>query len=94
MARHNKRRPPRPRCRNCGLLRLPEETGRVPGLRLNAEQRMFVRGLCPSCLEADRRERRRRTGARILSKAKDAGTVERDGQVFRVVQLPPKRRHR
>jgi hypothetical protein len=66
------------RCRRCRLERLPEEN--------------FVRGLCPACLELDRRKRRSATGARALSKAKDAGTVERDGQTFQVVVLPPKRR--
>jgi predicted RNA-binding Zn-ribbon protein involved in translation (DUF1610 family) len=66
------------RCRSCGLIRLPEET--------------FVRGLCPACLEAERHDGRRATGARILAKAKDAGTVERDGQTFTVSVLPPKRR--
>lgn len=91
MARR-KRELRRLRCKGCGLLQLPEEATRTPGLRLTAEQRTFVRGLCPTCLEADRRERRRRTGARILSKAKDAGTVERDGQTYHVVVLPPKRR--
>jgi hypothetical protein len=33
------------------------------------------------------------TAKRALAKAKDGGTNERDGQVFRVVVLPPKRRH-
>jgi hypothetical protein len=28
----------------------------------------------------------------VLEKARDAGTVERDGQTFTVVVLPPKRR--
>jgi hypothetical protein len=65
--------PPVARCRNCGLIRFPEER--------------FYRGLCPACLEADKGKRRRAAGARILAKAKDAGTVERDGQTFRVVQL-------
>jgi predicted RNA-binding Zn-ribbon protein involved in translation (DUF1610 family) len=66
-----------PRCRNCGLLRLPDER--------------FTRNLCPSCLNAERSQRRRATGAQVLANARDAGTVERDGQTFRVVQLPPTR---
>jgi hypothetical protein len=68
------------RCRCCRLERLEGET--------------FQRGLCPACLEVDRHDRRSATGARILAKAKDAGAVERDGQTYHVVQLPPKRRHR
>jgi len=77
MARRS--RQPQPyRCRRCRLERTPEEFA-------------WTRGLCPACLEVDRRLRRRKAGARILAKAKDLGTVERDGQTFRVV-LPPKRR--
>jgi predicted RNA-binding Zn-ribbon protein involved in translation (DUF1610 family) len=79
MARSGKRMH-KPRCKRCRLQRLPEEN--------------FVRGLCPACLELDRRYRRRKTGSRLLEKAKDAGTVVRDGQTFRVTVLPPKRRRR
>jgi hypothetical protein len=78
MARSGKCRTHNPRCRQCKLERLPWET--------------FHRGLCAACLELDRRQRRRKTGRRLLDKAKDAGTVDRDGQTFQVVQLPPKRR--
>jgi hypothetical protein len=66
------------RCRRCQLERLDGET--------------FHRGLCPACLELDQRKRHRDTGARILERAKDGGTIEREGQTFRVVQLPRKRR--
>jgi hypothetical protein len=78
MARSGKRRTHNPRCRRCRLERLPEEN--------------FVRGFCPACLELDGRQRRRRVGANLLDKAKDAGTVEREGRTFQVVVLPPKRR--
>jgi hypothetical protein len=64
------------RCRRCRLERFPEET--------------FVRGFCPACLQLERQERRAKTGARALAKAKDAGTVERDGKAYRVLVLPPK----
>jgi hypothetical protein len=66
------------RSRRCRLERLPGER--------------FPRAFCPACLELDRQRRRSATGARALAKAKDARTVERDGQVFQVVKLPPKRR--
>jgi len=76
------RRKPKPhyvlRCRRCRDLRLEGEK--------------FYRGLCPTCLELDKRKRRRETATRVLAKAKDAGTVERDGQTFQVSMLPPKRR--
>jgi hypothetical protein len=78
MARNEKRRMHYPRCRRCRLERLPEET--------------FYRGLCPACMDVDKRKRHAATGARLLAKAKDAGTVERDGQTFTVVVLTPKRR--
>ena len=67
-----------PGCRTCRLEQLPEE--------------MFYRGLCPACMDVDKRRRHAATGACLLAKAKDAGTVERDGQTFTVVVLPPKRR--
>jgi hypothetical protein len=66
------------RCRRCQLWRAPDER--------------FYRGLCSSCRKEKAKARRAATGARILAKAKDAGTLERDGQQFRVVALPPKRR--
>ena len=78
MARSGKRRFHTPRCTRCHLARLPDED--------------FHRGLCPACLEADKRYRRRQLGAKVLERAKSAGTVERDGQTFQVVVLPPKRR--
>jgi hypothetical protein len=85
MARSGKRRMHNPRCRRCRLQRLPEETfpNGKPG---------WTRGLCPACLELDRQRRRSATARRLLDKAKDGGTVERDGQMFHVVVLPPKRR--
>lgn len=75
MARSEKRRMHNPRCRRRRLERLPEET--------------FYRGLCPASVDVDKRRRHAATGARLLAKVKDAGTVERDGQTFQVVQLPP-----
>lgn len=73
-----KRRPQPPRCHRCGLLRFEWET--------------FFRGLCDKCRAEVGAENRRQRGARVLAKAKDAGTLERDGQTFTVVVLPPKRR--
>jgi hypothetical protein len=61
------------RCRRCRLERLEGEK--------------FQRGLCPACLDVDRRRRRSERGQRQLANAKDGGTVERDGQTFKVVQL-------
>lgn len=68
-----------PRCRRCKVRREPWE-------------RLTIGGYCPSCSEAVRTRRSRKTGARLIAKAKDAGTVERDGQTFTVTVLPPKRR--
>jgi hypothetical protein len=78
MARR-KRRPP-PRCRECKLERLPEET--------------FHGGLCPACHDAYAKARRKRTGANVLARAKAGGLEDRDGRTFQVTVLPPKRRHR
>jgi hypothetical protein len=87
MARR-KRTPPIQQCRRCRLERLPEETFRGGrGLQESA----WTPGLCPACLEVDRRERRSRVGRKLLNKANDGGTVDRDGQTFRVTVLPPKR---
>jgi hypothetical protein len=61
------------RCRGCKLQRLPEEK--------------FYRGLCPACLDVDKRRRRSERGRRQLAKARDGGTVKRDGQTFKVVRL-------
>lgn len=66
------------RCRRCRDLRQDGER--------------FYGGLCDSCRGQRSAAKRAATGARLLAKAKDAGTLERDGQTFRVVQLPPKRR--
>ena len=68
------------RCRRCKFERLPEET--------------FWNGHCPACRAVQAKRSRSESGAKILAKAKDAGTIERDGQTFRVVVLPPKRRMR
>ena len=78
MARSVQRRFQTPRCTRCHLARLPEEE--------------FHRGLCPACLEADKRYRRRKQGAKLLEKAKSAGTLKRDGQTFQLLVLPAKRR--
>jgi hypothetical protein len=66
------------RCRRCCDLRHDGET--------------FYRGLCDSCRSAAAAKRRAGTGTRLLEKARYGGTVDRDGQTFRVVVLPPKRR--
>jgi hypothetical protein len=63
-----------PRCRSCGDFRY--------------EQESFYRGLCERCRDTQSVARRAKTGARALAKAKDAGTVERDGQTYQVVVLP------
>jgi hypothetical protein len=77
MARRKRRTPVR-RCRFCGDVRLEGET--------------FYRGICPRCRFERARRRRVSTGARALARAKDGGVIDRDGQAFRVVVLPPKRR--
>jgi hypothetical protein len=66
------------RCRRCRDLR--------------QEGEKFFDGLCESCRQKRARAKRARTGARALARAKDAGTIERVGQTFKVVVLPPKRR--
>ena len=66
------------RCKRCRLERLDGET--------------FWSGLCAACRARSGRERRRRTGAKLLGKAKHERNEERDGQLFRVVSPPPKRR--
>ena len=78
MARSGQRGTQTLRCRVCRLQRLPEEE--------------FTRGLCPSCLESDRRRKRGARGAKLLEKAKNSGTVERDGKTFNLIILPPKQR--
>jgi hypothetical protein len=57
------------RCRRCTSTRTPDEYA-------------WTRGLCPACLELDRQQRRSNTGRRLLDRAKDAGTVDRDGQTY------------
>jgi hypothetical protein len=66
------------RCRDCGGWREEDER--------------LWRGRCEGCRTKRSQARRAATGKRALEKAKDAGTVERDGQTFQVVVLPPKRR--
>jgi hypothetical protein len=61
------------RCRQCKLERLEGER--------------FHRSLCPACLDVDKRRRRSERERRQLGKAKDGGTLERDGQTFKVVRL-------
>ena len=79
--RHRRRRGSAPHhCRRCRMRRLPEE--RFPG------------GLCLRCFDLVRTRKRGAVGAKVLAKAKDGGTLERDGQTFNVVVLPPTRRRR
>jgi hypothetical protein len=52
----------------------------------------FYHGLCDSCRAERAAVRRSNTGARLLDKAKDGGTIDRDGQTFHVTVLPAKRR--
>jgi hypothetical protein len=73
-----KKRRRQPSCRDCGDLRYDGEP--------------FFRGLCDNCRHKRAAARRAQTGGRALANAKPAGTVERGGQQFRVVVLPPKRR--
>lgn len=49
-------------------------------------------GFCPACRERMARERRAQTGARAISRARELEPEVRDGQVFKVVRLPPKYR--
>jgi len=65
-------------CRDCDTPRVDDE--------------IFWHGRCPSCRKARGASHRQQMGAKLLAKAKDAGTVLRDGQTFTVVTLPPKRR--
>jgi hypothetical protein len=65
---------------------------RYRDLRQDGEK--FYNGFCDSCRQKRAAARRSATGARLLELAKNAGTVERDGQTFSVVVLPPKRRRR
>jgi hypothetical protein len=66
------------KCRRCRLERLAGET--------------FWNGLCAACRALSGQQRRKRTGAKVLAKGKHTRNEERDGQVYRVVSLPPKRR--
>lgn len=68
------------RCRRCKLERLPEES--------------FWNGHCPACRAIQAKRIRAESGTKLLAKAKDGGTLEREGQTFRVVVLPSKRRRR
>jgi len=79
MSRPKRRAEKVQRCRRCPTTPAPDEYA-------------WTRGLCPACLELDRQERRSRVGRKLLDKAKDGGTVDRAGQTFHVVVLPPKRR--
>ncbi len=66
-------------CRECGLVQPQGEK--------------FLRGgLCPSCLDESGRRKRAREGQKALARAQEAGRVERDGQIFRVVVVPPRKR--
>jgi len=53
---------------------------------------LFFHGRCPACREKNGRVHRANIGTRALSEGKDAGTVEREGQTFRVVTMPAKRK--
>lgn len=78
--RRRPRRPFVPRCRSCGIMRERDER--------------FMNGVCPSCRDARSKERRAATDAGLLGRAQEAESEERDGQTFRVVVVPPKRRRR
>ena len=67
-------------CRRCRLEQLPEEK--------------WAGGFCPSCRATYSAKRRAKGGQRLLARGKPAGTEQRDGQTFEIVQLPPKRRRR
>lgn len=56
------------------------------------DDRFWDRGYCPNCKDQRAKARRTKTGERALSKARDNGSEVRDGQVFKVVRLPPKRK--
>jgi hypothetical protein len=68
------------RCPRCKIGREPEET--------------FWNGHCPACREIRSKRIRAESGTKLLAKAKDGGTIEREGQTFRVVVLPSRRRSR
>jgi hypothetical protein len=68
------------RCRRCKLERLLEET--------------FWNGHCPACRAIQAKRMRAESGTELLAKTKDGGTFEREGQPFRVVVLPSRRRSR
>lgn len=75
---------PRP-CRVCGMQPEPTdfEASDRPG--------RWLGGICPTCREIRRRERKTATGQRLLDQAKTT-TIMRDGRKFVVKTLPPKRR--
>jgi hypothetical protein len=58
---------------------------------LRQDGETFYRGLCETCRTEAACERRAETAARALAKAKEGGTIERDGRTFSVVVLPAKR---
>ena len=58
---------------------LPPLQGREPW------ERLTVGGYCPTCSDLLRALRTRRTSARLLAKARPAGTVERDGREFELL---------
>jgi hypothetical protein len=78
--RARSKRPRALRYRRCRLLREAWEEWRV--------------GLCPACTDRVRQARRRQVGARILGRSTEAGLEERDGDLYRVVVLPPTRRRK
>ena len=71
---------PFPRCGRCKLMRESWET--------------WYGGFCPACRDFYAKKRHRKAGARALAGAHDGGTLEREGQTFRVVVIPSKRRSR
>jgi hypothetical protein len=75
-----RRRPPVQQCRACGTERLSHER--------------FAAGCCPSCRFLYGKERRAETAARLLARARDGGSEERDGQTLHVLVLPPRGRRR
>ena len=65
----------------------------LPSLPLAAGGgRAVPAGPVPKCLVDRARENRLAAGARLLTKATDAGTVERGGRTFRVAAIKKSRR--
>ena len=65
-------------CIDCGALREYDE--------------FFSSGRCRSCRATRGSQHRMKMGAKLLARGEETGTEVRDGQTFKVVTLPPKRR--